>query len=447
MTRIQDMTQGSPVRLLLFFSLPLMLGNVFQQLYTVVDTAIVGKALGVDALAALGATDWLTWMFIGMVQGLTQGFSIRMAREFGAKQYEELRRTVGNAVLLSALGALFFLGLAQLAARPLLLFLDTPADVLPLSLLYVRIFFAGIPILTAFNLLAAILRALGDGRTPLYAMALASLTNIGLDLLFVLVFHWGIAGAAIATLLAQLASCLFCLIQLGKIELLRLRREGFCLDARRCGNLLLLGTPMSLQNAIIAVGGLIIQMVVNGYGVIFLAGFTASNKLFGVLEIAGLSFGYALVSFVGQNLGARKLERIRKGVSQGFWLAVGTSLLIGAAMLVFGRFFIACFLSGDPEQIRQAGDVAYQYLATMSIALPALYILHAYRASLQGLGDTVIPMLSGILELGLRTTLVFTLPRFFGETGIYLAEVSAWFGAALMLGLSFFFRLRRLSKS
>ena len=182
MARIKDMTSGNPALLLVGFALPLMLGNVFQQLYTVVDTAIVGKALGVGALGALGATDWLTWMIIGMVQGLTQGFSIRMANQFGAKQFDNLRHTVALSVILSAFAALILLSLSQFLALPLLKLLKTPDEVISGSLLYIRYIFAGIPITTAFNLLAAILRALGDGKTPLYAMIVAALTNIALDL-------------------------------------------------------------------------------------------------------------------------------------------------------------------------------------------------------------------------------------------------------------------------
>lgn len=447
MARIKDMTCGKPAPLLVGFALPLMLGNVFQQLYTVVDTAIVGKALGVGALGALGATDWLSWMIIGMVQGLTQGFSIRMAKEFGAKDYSALRHTVAVSTILSAISAALLLVIAQLLAKPVLELLQTPPEVISGSLLYIRYIFAGIPIITVFNLLASILRALGDGKTPLYAMIVAALTNIALDLLFVLVFHWGIAGAAIATLIAQLASCVFCYLNLRKLDILKLTREDFRASAGIILNLLGLGTPMCLQNGIIAIGGMIIQMEVNRFGLIFLAGFTASNKLFGILEIAGSSFGFALVSYVGQNLGAKDIPRIRKGVFQGVLLAVATSIVIGCAMLIFGKAFISCFISGTPEQVDQAMDIAYRYLATMSIALPSLYILHAYRSSLQGLGDTVMPMLSGILELFIRTSLVFTLPRFMGSDGIFVAEVSAWIGAAVMLLIVYYIRQHALAKN
>ena len=446
MAKVKDMSCGRPCTLLIGFALPLMLGNVFQQLYTVVDTAIVGKALGVAALGALGATDWLAWMIIGMIQGLTQGFSIRMAKEFGAKNYDELRRSVAVAIILSAVGAVLLLTLSQFLALPFLRLLKTPDEVISGALLYIRYIFAGIPIVAGFNLLASILRALGDGKTPLYAMIVAALTNIVLDLLFVLVFRWGIAGAAIATLIAQAASCVFCYIHIRKLDLLKLRKEDFRSGSRLILNMLYLGTPMCLQNAIIAIGGMIIQMEVNRFGLIFLAGFTASNKLFGILEIAGSSYGFALVSYVGQNLGAGNIPRIRKGVNQGTLIAIVTSIVIGAIMLIFGHWFISCFISGSPQQVAQSTVVAYEYLAAMSIALPALYILHAYRSSLQGLGDTLMPMLSGILEFFIRTGLVFTLPRLMGERGIYIAEVSAWIGAAIMLCICYYIRIASIAK-
>ena len=193
-TQIKDMTQGNPLKLIINFALPLMVGNVFQQLYTVVDTIVVGKALGVNALAALGVTDWLYWMLLGMVQGITQGFGILMAREFGAKQFDRLRTVVANAITLSALAAIILLILGQTISTPALLLLNTPDKILKDSLLYLRIMFAGIPIVMAYNLFASILRSLGDGQTPLNSMIVASLANIILDVVFVLVFRWGIAG-------------------------------------------------------------------------------------------------------------------------------------------------------------------------------------------------------------------------------------------------------------
>jgi len=445
-TSIKDMTGGSPLRLIVSFALPLMVGNIFQQLYTVVDTMVVGKALGVDALAALGATDWLNWMLLGMIQGVTQGFGILMAREFGARQYENLRSAVGSSASLSLLSALLFLVLGQVAAEPVLMLLNTPAEILDASLLYLRILFLGIPIVMAYNLLATILRSLGDGKTPLYAMIVAALSNIALDLLFVLVFRWGIAGAAAATLIAQGISSMYCLVKIRKIPFMRLNRTHFALKAANAGRLLSLGSPMAAQNAIIAIGGMIITAVVNGYGVAFIGGYTAANKLYGVLEIAATSYGYAMITYVGQNLGAGKLDRIKSGMKSATVVALATSTVIAAVMLLCGSHIVGAFISGNPEDVAAAAKVGLTYLAIMSLCLPVLYILHVTRSAVQGMGDTVLPMVSGIAEFIMRTGGVLLLPALMGENGIFIAEVSAWLGADLILVPSYFVTLKKISR-
>lgn len=442
---IKDMTTGKPLPLILSFSLPLMVGNIFQQLYTVVDTMVVGKALGVDALAALGSTDWLYWMWLGMIQGVTQGFGILMAREFGAKRFESLRSVVGSSVTLSALSAVLFLILGQLAAEPVLQLLNTPSQIMDGSLLYLRIMFLGIPIVMAYNLLATVLRSLGDGQTPLYAMIVAAISNILLDLLFVLVLHWGIAGAAIATLIAQGISGVYCLLKIRKIDFLTLKKKDFSLQAAMAGRLLSLGSPMAAQNAIIAVGGMIIQGVVNGYGVAFIGGFTAANKLYGVLEIAATSYGYAMITYVGQNLGAAKVNRIKSGMKWATTVALATSAVIASVMLIFGRYIVGAFISGTPEEAAAAIEVGVTYLSIMSICLPILYILHVTRSAVQGMGNTVLPMVSGIAEFIMRTGGVLLLPAIMGENGIFAAEVSAWLGADLILIPSYFIMLKRIS--
>ena len=444
--KIKSMTQGSPLSLIVSFSLPLMAGNIFQQLYTVVDTMVVGKALGVDALAALGATDWLYWLVLGMIQGVTQGFAILMAREFGAKQYENLRSVVGSSTTLSAYSALVLLVVAQLGAEPVLQLMKTPPEILGDSLLYLRIMFWGIPIVMAYNLLACILRSLGDGQTPLNAMILAALTNIGLDLLFVLVFRWGIAGAAAATLIAQLVSSVFCLRRIRMIEFMTLKREHFALSPAMASRLMTLGSPMACQNAIIAIGGMIIQMVVNGCGVAFIAGFTATNKLYGVLEIAATSYGYAMITYAGQNLGAGKIDRIQKGMRWAILVAVATSLVIAAVMILFGKAIVGMFISGTPAEVAEATQVAYIYLVTMSICLPILYVLHVTRSAVQGMGNTVLPMVSGIAEFLMRTGGVLLLPALLGENGIFVAEVLAWAGADTILVPSYFITLAKIKR-
>ncbi len=437
-SRIKNMTAGRPGRLIFTFALPLMIGNVFQQLYTVVDTMVVGKYLGVSALAALGASDWMNWMMLGIVQGFTQGFGILMAHEFGAGRYERLRRVVGNSAVLSALFSILLVIAGQLAARPVLLLLQTPADILPGALLYLRIMFFGIPIVMAYNLLACTLRSLGDGKTPLQAMVVASLTNIILDFIFVMGFHWGIAGAAAATLIAQLISSLFCLYHIGKLEILRLTREDFRPQMQLFGQLLKLGSPMAFQFCFISVGGMIVQFVINGFGVLFIAGFTASNKLYGILEIAATSYGYAMITYVGQNLGAREYDRIRQGMRSALLIAFLTSLMIAAVMLLFGKFILGCFISGTPDEIEQTLKIAYLYLAIMSVCLPILYVLHIVRSAIQGMGNTNLPMLSGVLEFIMRTVVALLLPMAVGEIGIFFAEIAAWVGADLVLIPSYF---------
>ena len=443
----RDLTTGKPLPLLVSFSLPLMIGNVFQQMYTVVDTAVVGKALGVGALAALCAADWLNWMMLGVIQGLTQGFGIMMAQNFGSRQMGHLRRTIGASAVLSAISALVLVALGQVAVVPILGLLQTPDAIKGNTVLYLRIMFGGVPIVMAYNLFAGMIRSLGDSKTPLYAMIVASCINISLDLLFVLVFHLGIAGAAVATLIAQVFAAGYCLWHLRKIPILNMQREDFRLDWSQAGQLLQLGFPMAFQNAIISVGGMIVQSVVNGFGMIFIAGFTATNKLYGILEIAATSYGYAMISYVGQNLGARKIERIRAGQRAAIGLAMATSCIIAAVMIGFGRWIVGCFISGTPQEVEAATQVAYRYLVIMSGCLPVLYVLHVTRSCVQGMGNTVLPMLSGVSEFVMRTGAALLLPMAMGQAGIFYAEVLAWAGADLILVPSYFVVSKRCRKN
>lgn len=445
-SRIKTMTEGKPASLIFAFAMPLMVGNIFQQLYTVVDTMVVGKALGVNALAALGAADWMNWMMLGMIQGITQGFGILMAQEFGAGKYKDLCKTVGSSVVLSLLSAILLLGAGQWMAHPVLELLDTPSEIIGDALLYLRIMYLGIPIVMSYNLFATILRSLGDGRTPLYAMIVAAAVNIILDFLFVLVFSFGIGGAAVATLIAQLVSSLFCIYHIRKIELLSVSLSDFRLQGRRSMRLLVLGFPMAFQNAVISVGGMIVQSVVNGFGVIFIAGFTATNKLYGVLEVAATSYGYSMVTYVGQNLGAGRIDRIRKGMKSAVLISLLTSVLIAAVMLIFGKAILSCFISGTPEEVEQTLKIAYYYLVIMSVFLPVLYILHVTRSTIQGMGNTLFPMLSGVAEFLMRAVTAVRLPMLIGETGIFYAEIMAWTGADLILVCSYFIVMHGVKK-
>lgn len=440
----KDLTKGNPAKLLLLFSLPLMAGNIFQQLYTVVDTAVVGKVLGVETLAALGAVDWLNWMALGAIQGFTQGFAILMAQRFGAGEYKALRQVVTSSIALSVLCAVFLTALCEGVAAPVVALLRTPVEIRPVSMAYLRILFGGIPVVMAYNLAACVLRSLGDGKTPLYAMVVASLSNIVLDLLFVMGFGWGVRGAAAATIIGQLISVIYCVFRIRRIEVLHLSREDWSLQGALCARLMALGAPMAFQNGIISVGGMIVQTVVNSFGVVFLAGFTATNKLYGLLETAATSYGYAMLTYAGQNLGAGEKKRISRGIRSGIVISMVTSLVIAVLMLVFGHTILSWFITADGADGTEALAIAYKCLAIMSICLPVLYVLHITRSCIQGLGNTVLPMVSGVAEFVMRTGSAMLLPMIMGESGIFYAEILAWLGADLILVPSYFVVMRKV---
>ncbi len=444
--KINDMTTGSPGRLILFFAIPLMLGNVFQQLYTMVDTIVVGQVLGVSALAALGAAEWLMWLVLGIISGITQGFSILIAQYYGARDTRLLKKAIARSYLLTVILAAVVLLISQLSVEKLLVLLHTPDNVIDMSLTYLRIVFLGIPVIAAYNVLASVLRALGNSRSPLIAMIVAACINVVLDLLFVAILHLGVGGAAAATVIAQAFSAVYCFLVLRKVEEARLQKTDFQTEHSMDYKLLYLGAPMAFQNIVIAIGGLVVQYVVNGYGFLFVAGFTATNKLYGILELAATSYGYALTTYVGQNLGAGKYDRIKKGVHKGAFMAILTSLVITVVMIVLGRPILSMFISGEPEQVVQVLNIAYQYLFMMAICLWVLYLLHSYRSAIQGLGNTIIPLISGIVELIMRVGVALLLPLVIGEQGIFYAEVFAWSGAVVLLVSSYYWIMHRKSR-
>ena len=440
------MTEGKPVRLIVTFAFPLMIGNIFQQLYSVADSMIVGKTLGVAALAALGASTWPNLIFLGVVMGLSQGISITLAHSFGRGDEVMLRKGFGNAIVLSAAFAACLLVTGEMLAPEMLMLLGTPEELIPQALVYLRISYAGIPVITAYNLLASTLRALGDSRTPLYAMIVASVVNIVLDLTFVCVFRWGIGGAAWATIIAQFFSALLCTPAIFRIRHLHIRRTDLVPDILLLRSVAVLSAPMMLQNFLIVVGGMVVQSVVNTFSVTFIAGFTAGAKMHGVLEIATSSFGFAMTTYVAQNLGAGRIDRIHEGVRSAFWAAIATACVIAAVMLLTGRMILSGFVSGTPEEIKATVDVAYRYLAIMCVCLPVLYLLYIFRSSTQGLGNTFLPMVSAFAELVMRIASALILARVIGETGLFIAEVAAWGGAVIVLVFSYFYTIRKIER-
>lgn len=441
-----NMTSGKPLKLLFSFALPLMFGSIFQQLYTVVDVAIVGQGVGLTALAALGTVDWLNWMLFGIAQGFTQGFAIRISQKYGEGDLPGLKLVLGQSARLCIWLAIIAIIISQGGLHLFFRLLKVPAELYPMAELYTRILMAGMPISVLYNFTAGVLRAVGDSKTPLKAMTAASVTNIILDCIAVFILDWGIAGAAIATVIAQCLSAVICWAKMRRSPVLQFDRSHMAAEKAISRNLVALGAPITLKIAIIALGGMIIQSVVNSFDMAFIAGFTASNKLFGLLEIAAMSYGFAITTYVGQNYGAGLHDRISQGIKEGLVLSILTSLLIGAVMLIFGRDITMLFLSSDSaELIAKAGDVAYLYLAAMSLSLPALYVLYVYQSALQGIGNTVATMISGGLEFCVRLTgsVIITMTGY--ANGIFAAEVSAWFCAAAFLTVSFYRHFKRIT--
>ncbi|MBO5318031.1 MAG: MATE family efflux transporter [Oscillospiraceae bacterium] len=438
MANTLNMTRGKPMGLLFSFALPLMFGNMFQQLYTVVDTAIVGQGVGIDALAALGAVDWLNWLFVGLAQGFCQGFCVRISQKFGEGDLPGLRRITGQSAFLCILIALVGTALGQLLLPVFLWALRVPAQLQDMAALYVRILLAGFPAVMFFNYCSSVLRAIGNSKTPLYAMIAASVTNIVLDAVAVFWLHWGIAGAAVATVFSQCLSGVICALKIRKTQQLHFTKEDLCPQGVLCRNLLAIGTPAAAKNIIIALGGMMVQSIVNGFTLSFIAGFTATNKLYGLLEIAATSYGYAVTTYVGQNFGAGKHKRIKEGMTSAVLLSLITSAVIAAIMLVFGRPITMVFISReDPVLAAAAGDIAYWYLCAMAVSLPVLYLLYVFQSGLQGLGNTLSTMVSGIIEFCLRVSLSIAVGFSGFQYGIFGAEVAAWWGAAIFLILSF----------
>ena len=440
------MTSGSPVRLILRFALPILAGNLLQQLYNLVDSLIVGRLLGVTALAAVSASGWLDWAVLSIPMGLAQGFSIQAAQAFGAGDHTQLRRVTGQSLLLSLLATLLLEAASQTLLAPVLTWMNTPAETFRLTENYLRILYAGLPVVMAVNVLNGFLHALGNSRTPLVALACASCVNIGLDWVFVGPCGLGTNGGALATVTAQAVSAAVSFAAVCRLPLLHPGREDLRPDRTMSGKLLRLGLPIAFQNVIISVGGLILQSVVNGFGFIFMAGYNAASRLQGLVEIAGSSIGTGMGTFAAQNFGAGDLPRVRRGLRSCVAISTALAALVATLMLVFGRGFMGLFVRDDPVIVSQVLDIGYQFLTYMAAGLFMLYLLFDFRSTLQGLGDTRIPMLSGAMELVMRILCALLLSRAAGVHGLYFAEIGAWIGAAILLMFGYRYRMRRITQ-
>ena len=427
----KDMTSGNPIKLILLFSIPLLIGNIFQQLYSMVDTIIVGRFLGVQSLAAVGSTGSMSFLIIGFISGLSSGFSVLISQRFGANDYEGLKEAVASSIILSIIMAIIITLISVFTAKPLLHLMNSPSDIIDNAYSYIVIIYAGSSATFFYNMVSSILRSLGDSKTPLYFLIIASILNIVLDLVFIINFKIGVAGAAYATIFSQGVSGFLCLIYTSKkFPILKLNKNHFRSCTKYFKEHLRIGIPMALQFSIIAVGTMILQGAINSFGSSVVAAHAAASKVEQLVMQPSITFGLTMATYCAQNLGARNIERIREGVKKCTIINISIGIISGIILTLFGEFFISVFVSNADKEVL---DTAKLYLTTISLFLIPLSLIFVYRNALQGMGYTFIPMMVGAYELVARTIIAFTLPVFIGYLGICIANPIAWFSAAIPL--------------
>ena len=440
----KSLTEGNSLKQILYFAFPLLLGNLFQQLYNLADSVIVGKTLGIDALASVGASSSLNFLILGFCMGLCGGFAIPVAQTFGAKEYSLMRRYVVNASVLAAGISIAIAVVTALFCRQILILIRTPENILDGAYLYLVIIFIGIPFTVLYNLAAGILRSLGDSKSPFLFLAISTIINVIGDLVCILVFGMGVEGAAISTIVAQAISGICCVIYMKKrFAILKLERQEEKLSSHRMKILLGMGVPMGLQFSITAIGSVILQSAVNTLGSTVVAAFTAGMKVkqFTMAPYDALSNTSA--TFCGQNLGARKIDRIYKGVWQMIVIGVIYSLLAGAAMIIWGDWMVGIFVdAGEAEVI----SYAYKYIRCLAWFYYLLAILGILRSGVQGLGHSGSAMFAGLTEMIARTVMgLFVIPVY-GFTAACFTDQTAWIAATIYITVDFFIIMKKERK-
>lgn len=443
----RDMTTGSPMKLLILFCIPVLIGNVFQQLYNMVDTIIVGKYIGYQSLAAVGLTGSLNFLVLGFANGLTSGFSVLVAQRFGAKDEEGMKKAEASAVALCAGFTLFLTTASVLGARPILRLINTPDNIINESARYITIIFAGISMTIAYNLLACFLRAIGDSRTPLYFLMLSSVLNIVLDITFIRFCHLGVAGAALATVISQGVSALLCLAYIGKkYPILHLKARHFKAPKKMYLRHLKIGLPMAFQFSITAIGTVVLQGALNLFGDVKIAAYTAASKAEQLVTQPAVTFGVAMANYSGQNLGANEIERIKKGVRSCTILTLCCAVFGMVFLRVFGGDVTRLFVdaeSVEPAVLQEILNSAKQYLNLASNFFPFLFMIFVYRNCLQGIGKSFMPLMAGVFELITRLLAAKLLPPLIGFLGICFAGPLAWVSAAVPLGITYYYQRHR----
>ncbi len=441
----KDMTTGNPWKIIIFFSIPVLLGNLFQQFYNMADAVIVGQFLGEDALAAVGSTGSIMFLVLGFAMGIAQGFGVLISHAFGARDESRLKHYVAVSLILGLAVSLLITALTITESRNLLLFMKTPENILDMANDYITIIYGGIAATMAFNISASILRGVGDSKTPLYFLIFASFLNILLDLFYIVVLHSGPEGAAWATIIAQGISALLCFFYMfARIDLLKLQRKDFYFDWKSIRDLLSVGIPMSVNYSVTAVGVMILQGAVNVFGSSVVASYTAASKVENLATQTMPALGTTMATYCGQNLGARKYERIFDGMRKGFLLVLVISLLGTVITAGFGKYIVCLFLKNPSDTVL---EYAVAYLNTVSFFFIPLAMIFLYRSSLQGLDQTFVPVMSGVLELVCRVFVIALFLEPFGYQAVCYTNPAAWAATGILLLFTYLFwkqKARRL---
>lgn len=428
---VKDLTQGNVFKLILGFSIPLLFGMLFQQFYSMVDTIIVGRYLGVNALAQVGSTGSINFMIIGFCMGVCNGFAIPVAQKFGARNYKLLRKYVFNSGLLSVVFSLVMTVIVCVLCRNILVLMNTPNDIIDGAYSYIFVIFLGIPVTYLYNLLAGIIRSLGDSKTPLIFLLISSVLNIILDLVFIIVFHMGVAGAAWATVISQGVSGICCLIFMRKrYSILKFEKDELKANGHCIRRLCYMGIPMGLQYSITAIGSVILQTAVNGLGSLVVAAVTAGGKISMFLCCPFDALGSTMATYAGQNVGAKKLERVNDGIKKSIIIGSIYSVIAFIISILFGQTIALLFVDGS--QIELLAMVKKQLIIMAAFYIP-LCLVNVVRFTIQGMGYSTFAICAGICEMIARALCGFILVPMFGFTAVCLASPIAWIFADAFL--------------
>ncbi|GEO48231.1 MATE family efflux transporter [Companilactobacillus kimchii] len=437
-----DLTNGRPMKVIFLYTIPLLLGNFFQQFYSFIDTLIVGKTISVNALASVGATGGLTALVIGFAQGMTSGLTILTARKYGANDEAGVRQSFASGIIISLFIIVVFTTIALLVAYPLLVAMQTPKVLLHDSFIFLEIIFAGIFSFVGFDFLGNTMRALGDSRVPLFFLIVSTVLNILLELVFILYLKMGVAGAGLATVVAQTITFVILYFYIRKhIPYLILTRDDFKIDMDEIKELLKVSLPMGFQSSIIAIGSIILQFMLNTLGANAVAAYTVAGRVEQIATLPAFSFGLALVNFTAQNMGAKKFDRILKGVKDGILVSVISSLVIGIFLIFFGQSISHLFMNGSETKVLNLIQIYYYFNGSTYFILSILFIV---RYTLQGLGNQKAPTIAGIAELLMRVFAGVVLIRLFGFYGAAMANPLAWTGSVLVLVSTWNIEIKKL---